>query len=94
MFIAPDAGYVRIEVADGKWMKGEDEMLLKLLVKDEINAALAVALTGTIGVVVAKGGAPISPARLLSGVLSNPIPHGRPMRASRTEYDAALGVAA
>ena len=70
-------------------------MLLKLLSKDEVNAALAVALTGTIAVLVAKGDAPISSARLLNGFLSNPVPRSRPERASRSDYaDAALGVAA
>ena len=70
-------------------------MLAKLLGKEEVNAALAVALTGAIAVLVAKGDAPISPVRLLAGVLSNPIPRNRPICTPRPYYDdATLGLAA
>lgn len=69
-------------------------MLVKLLVKNEVNAALVVALTGAIAVVVARGDAPLSPARLLAGVLSNPVPRGRLTTVSQPDYDDALGVAA
>ncbi|HET7270342.1 MAG TPA: hypothetical protein VFI90_04580 [Rubrobacter sp.] len=48
-------------------------MIGKLLSSEETNAALVVALSATVVVLVAKGSGPLSPGRLLSGVLSDPI---------------------
>jgi hypothetical protein len=51
-------------------------MIGKLLNKEEVNAALAIVLSGAVMVLVAKGSGPLSPGRIVSGVLSNPIPGG------------------
>ncbi len=40
----------------------------------KLNVALVIALTGTIGVLVAKGDGPLTLKRMVSGVLSNPVP--------------------
>ena len=70
-------------------------MIAKILGKEEVNAAIAIALAGTIAVLVAKGDGPLSPGRALSGVLSNPVPRGETTRAQRpTLADAELGLAA
>jgi hypothetical protein len=42
--------------------------------KGEVNAALVLALSGAIAVLVAKGSGPLSLKRVASGILSNPIP--------------------
>ena len=49
-------------------------MIGRLLSKEETNAVLVVALSGAAAVLVARGRGPLSAGRLLSGVLSNPIP--------------------
>lgn len=49
-------------------------MIAKLMGKEEVNAALAVAITGAIAVLAAKGDGPLSLGRVVSGVLSNPVP--------------------
>jgi hypothetical protein len=49
-------------------------MIGELMGKEETNAALVVALSGTIAVLVAKGDGPLSLKWVVSGVLSNPIP--------------------
>lgn len=48
-------------------------MLGKLLHKEEINAALVLALSGTIMVLIANGTRTVSLERVVSGVLSNPV---------------------
>lgn len=58
-------------------------MFSKLFGKEETAAALVLALSGTIMVLVAKGDGPLSSGRLVSGVLSNPVP--RANRSSRRE---------
>jgi hypothetical protein len=45
-----------------------------LLGSENINAALVIALSGTLMALVAKGDDPVSLKRLVSGTLSNPIP--------------------
>ena len=50
------------------------KMFSKLLGSEEINAALVMALSGTIMVLAAKGDGPVSLKRLVSGTLSNPVP--------------------
>jgi hypothetical protein len=45
-----------------------------LLGSENINAALVIALSGTLMALVAKGDGPVSLKRLVSGTLSNPIP--------------------
>ncbi|MBA3472386.1 MAG: hypothetical protein H0T57_04015 [Rubrobacter sp.] len=45
-----------------------------LLGNEGTNAAMVVALSGTIMVLVAKGDGPVSLKRLVSGALSNPVP--------------------
>ena len=58
----------------------EDEQLLvvgaieRRALSKEINAALVVALSGAVAVLVARGYGLPSAERLLSGVLSNPVP--------------------
>jgi hypothetical protein len=51
-------------------------MIGKLMSKEEVNAALVLALSGTIMVLVANGPGPVSLGRIVSGALSNPIPKG------------------
>lgn len=52
-------------------------MIDKLLGKEEeVNAALVLALSGALMVLVAKGDGPLSRERLVSAVLSNPVPKG------------------
>jgi hypothetical protein len=45
-----------------------------LLGNEGINAAMVVALSGTIMALVAKGDGPVSLKALVSGALSNPVP--------------------
>ena len=49
-------------------------MIGKLLGKEEFNAALVLALSGAVTVVVAKGDGALSLGRVVSKVLSNPVP--------------------
>lgn len=49
-------------------------MFGKLFAKEETTAALVLALSGTVMVLVAKGDGPLSTRRLVSGALSNPVP--------------------
>jgi len=51
-------------------------MIGKLLGKEEVNAALVLALSGAATLLVANGPAPVSLGRIVSGVLSNPVPGG------------------
>jgi hypothetical protein len=53
-------------------------MFGKLLASEETTAALVLALSGTIMVLVAKGDGPLSSRRLVSGALSNPVPRLSP----------------
>ena len=63
------------------------KMISKLLGNEEINAAMVVALSGTIVALVAKGDGPVSLKKIVSGVLSNPVPQFEPTTAAR-----AIGV--
>ncbi len=49
-------------------------MIGKLLRSEGTNAALVVALAGTVAALVASGPGPVSLKRVAAGVLSNPIP--------------------
>ena len=49
-------------------------MIGRLLSKEESNAALVIALSGAVAVLVARGRGPLAAGRLLSAVLSNPVP--------------------
>jgi hypothetical protein len=51
-------------------------MIGKLLGKEEVNAALVLALSGAVMVLVANGPGPVSLGGIVSGALSNPIPGG------------------
>lgn len=53
----------------------------KLFGKEGANAALVLALSGAVAALAAGGGRPPSIGRLVSGVLSNPIPGRRTMGA-------------
>ena len=53
------------------------KMIDKLLSNEGINAAVTMALSGTIMVLVAKGDGPLSLRGLVSGSLSNPVPRRR-----------------
>jgi hypothetical protein len=46
--------------------------------KEGVNAALVLALSGTIVALVVNGPGPLSLGRIVSGALSNPIPEGGP----------------
>lgn len=56
----------------------------ELLGNEEINAALVLALSGTIMMLVAKGEGPMSLKRVVSGALSNPVPRREPANARVT----------
>jgi len=62
-------------------------MIGRLFGKEEVNAALVLALSGTVMALVAKGDGPFSLGRVVSGVLSNPIP-GRSRTAVRADEPA------
>jgi hypothetical protein len=65
-------------------------MLHELLPNEETNAAaLVLALSGTILVLVSRGNGPPSPDQVLSRVLSNPIPRRVPRG---TESTGSLSV--
>jgi hypothetical protein len=49
-------------------------MIGKLLGKEQFNAALVLALSGAVTVLVAKGDEALSLGRVVSKVLSNPVP--------------------
>lgn len=49
-------------------------MFGRLMSKEETNAALVLALGGTIMMLVANGPGPLSLQRAVSGTLSNPVP--------------------
>jgi hypothetical protein len=49
-------------------------MINELFSKEEVNAALVLALSGAVMVLVAKGDGPPSLGRVVSRVLSNPVP--------------------
>lgn len=52
-------------------------MIGKLLGKEEeVNAALVLALSGALMVLVAKGDGPLSLGRVVARVLPNPVPKG------------------
>lgn len=52
-------------------------MIGNVLGKEEVGAALVIALSGTVMALVAKGEGPFSVRRILAGVLSNPVPERR-----------------
>ncbi len=52
-----------------------------LLGNEGINAAAVLALSGTLMVLVAKGGGPLSLKRVVSRTLSNPVPRPEPTSA-------------
>lgn len=62
-------------------------MIGRLFGKEEVNAALVLALSGAVMALVAKGDGPFSIGRVVSGVLSNPIP-GRPQTAAHADEPA------
>lgn len=53
-------------------------MIGKLLGKEEVKAALVIALSGAVMTLVARGDGHLSFGRIVSGVLSNPVPKGTP----------------
>ena len=48
-------------------------MIDKLMSEEEVNAALVLAISGTIMALVANGPGPVSLRQIVSGALSNPI---------------------
>jgi hypothetical protein len=52
-------------------------MIGELFGKEEVNAALALALAGAVAALAAGGGRAPSVGRFVSGVLSNPVPGRR-----------------
>ena len=65
----------------------------KLLANEGINAAAVLALSGTLVVLVAKGDGPVSLKRMVSEVLSNPVPRPVPTEApvnGASSFPAAL----
>jgi hypothetical protein len=53
-------------------------MVGKLLRREEASAALVLALSGTVVVLVANGPGPVSLKRVASRTLSNPVPRPEP----------------
>jgi hypothetical protein len=49
-------------------------MIGKLLGKEEVHGALVLALSGAVMALVAKGDGPLSLGRVVSEILSNPVP--------------------
>ena len=69
-------------------------MIAKATLKDEVNAALTVALTGAIAALIVKGGGPISPGRIVQMTLSNPIPRNTKAKPRPAPATSDLVVAA
>ena len=70
-------------------------MIAKLSGEEVAGAALTIALTGTIAVLVAKGSDPFSLEHVVAGALSNPVPRGRQAPPARRVFEeSALGIAA
>ncbi len=61
-------------------------MIGRLLGKEKVHAALVLALSGALMVLVAKGDRPLSLGRVVTGVLSNPVPK----EATGTSGDASV----
>ena len=56
-------------------------MMGRLLNREELGVAMVVALSGTILALVANGPGRLSPGRILSRCLSNPVPRREPAAA-------------
>ena len=70
-------------------------MIGKLMKSDGANAVLVLALSGTIAVLTANGPGRVSPARVLAGALSNPVPRrGKPGAGASQTGDAGRRTAA
>ena len=68
-------------------------MIGKLFGK-EVNAALVLALSGTVVALVANGPGRLSLKQVASGVLSNPVPRREPPAVREAPVQAALRAAA
>ena len=68
-------------------------MIGKLLGK-EVNAALMLALSGTVVALVANGPGRVSLKQVASGVLSNPVPRREPSVVGEVAVPASLRTAA
>lgn len=68
-------------------------MIGKLIGKEQVSAALSVALAGAIAVLAAKGNGRLSLGRVASGALSNPVPRTAPVSEQSHAADD-LGLAA
>jgi len=67
-------------------------MIGKLFGK-ELNAALVLALSGTVAALVANGPGRVSLRRTVSGVLSNPVPRREPSAVREVPVSAPLRAA-
>jgi len=65
---------IRRKITDGSKEETAMKMFSKLLGNEETNAAAVLALSATIIALVAKGAGPVSTERMVSRVLSNPVP--------------------
>jgi hypothetical protein len=54
------------------------KMFSEVLANEEINAAAALVLSGALIVLMSKGAGPVSPKRIVSRVLSDPVSAGSP----------------
>jgi len=63
----------RLKITDDSKEETAVKMFSDLLGNEEINAATALVLSGTLIVLMAKGTGPVSPKRIVSRVLSNPV---------------------
>jgi hypothetical protein len=61
-------------------------MIGRLLGQEEVHAALVLALSGALMALVANGDGPLSLGRILTGVLSDPVPK----EATGTSGDASV----
>ena len=68
-------------------------MIGKLFGK-EVNAALVLALSGTLATMVSNGPGRVSLKQLASGVLSNPVPRHEPPVVGEAPVSASLRTAA
>jgi len=61
------------------------KMFSKLLSNEETNAAAVLALSTTVIALVAKGAGPVSTKKVVSRVLSNPVPRLEPIDTRGTD---------
>jgi len=67
-----------LRITDDSKEEAAMKMFSKLLSNEKTNAAAVLALSATVIALVAKGAGPVSPKKVVSRVLSNPVPRLEP----------------